>query len=138
MTAGLFFKSVPAEETELICPKCDSSDCQRSRRRSASDYIYGVTKIRPWRCCECGHRFFAWKVPLRFLGYAHCRRCGRFELQRMAREHAEGSFRFVGQFLCLPLYRCPPCRNRFFSMLPRKKERAAEASAVAGNPSART
>jgi len=125
----------PLGGRSLVCPKCESHNCQRSRRRSALDYIFGVTKIRPWRCGNCNVRFFAWSVPIRYLGYVHCRRCGRFELQRIASEHGEGTLKHLWRLLKLPVYRCPPCRNRFFSMLPKKKFRARQTETVAGDQS---
>jgi hypothetical protein len=131
--AGLFLGENSVGGYDLICPRCQSHHCQRSRRRSATDFIAGVSRIRPWRCGDCNKRFFAWKVPLKFLGYAHCRRCGRFELQRVSRELGEGTFSFLWRLLRLPAYRCPPCRNRFFSLLPRMHHSSANPQAVAGD-----
>jgi DNA-directed RNA polymerase subunit RPC12/RpoP len=135
--AGIFLGANLAEERELICPKCQSHNCQRSRRRSAKDFIYGVTKIRPWRCGNCNARFFAWTVPIRYLRYVHCRRCGRFELQRISSEHGEGSLKFLWRWLHVPVYRCPPCRNRFFSMLPRIIFHSRHSEAIAEDHSTR-
>ena len=47
-------------------------------------------RLRPWRCSKCDRRFYAHSVPLKFVRYAHCRRCGNFDLQRIAGAKARG------------------------------------------------
>jgi hypothetical protein len=103
----------------LICPSCHHPSCSRSRRRSIRDHAATVTGLRPWRCPQCGLRFYGWSVPIRYVSYAHCRRCGNFDLQRVSRGFAQGRLRLLWSALGLPVYRCAPCRNRFFSCLPR-------------------
>jgi uncharacterized protein with PIN domain len=51
-----------------------------------------------------------------FEGYAHCPRCGNFDLEHISRERVEaGTMITVKRWLGFPAYRCDPCRHRFFS-----------------------
>ena len=60
----------------LICPQChERQKCARSRRRTFTDYVLGLSGVRPWRCAGCQTRFFAWRVPVRMVFTVHC---GRF------------------------------------------------------------
>jgi hypothetical protein len=56
-------------------------------------------------------------VAFAYLPYAHCRRCGNLDLQRISHRHVEGMFAWLGVLLHIPAYRCAPCRSRFFSIL---------------------
>jgi hypothetical protein len=114
----------------MICPSCLSHRCNRSRRRGLKDYTIGLTGLRPWRCMKCEHRFFAAAVPVKFLFTAHCDQCGNFDLQRISKEHVTGWFAAIPRMLSLPAYRCEPCRNRFFSIRPRRKILAIEEEAA--------
>ena len=107
----------------MLCPQCRSGRCRRSRRQSWSDYAISLIGLRPWRCRTCALRFFAWSVAYRYLRYTHCRRCGNLDLQRVSRNHVEGSLAWLGRMLKLPAYRCAPCRNRFFSILVHRRFR---------------
>ncbi len=102
----------------MICPQCRSADCSRSRRSGVLDYLLSVAGIKPWRCLTCERRFYAGKVAVSFSRYAHCPRCGNFDLQQIARIHVErGTLVFLKRFLGFPAYRCDVCRERFFSIL---------------------
>jgi len=58
-------------------------------------------------------------VALPFVRYAHCPKCGNFDLERIARDRVqEGTLLFLKRFIGFPAYRCDPCRERFFSVLP--------------------
>lgn len=77
-----------------------------------------VLDLRPWRCRSCDLRFYGWKVALPHTFYAHCPKCGNFDLQGIARDRVEeGSLNVLKRLLLFPAYRCPPCRERFFSLL---------------------
>ncbi len=108
-------------ESGLICPACHSDSPRRSRRRSFKDHLIGITMLRPWRCRNCDLRFYAWAVPIAFVGHAHCDMCGNMDLQRISREYGTGSFAWLFRLLHFPVYRCAPCRNRFFSILPYRR-----------------
>lgn len=81
-----------------------------------------VIALRPWRCATCDLRFYAWRVAVVFSRYAHCPRCGNFDLQEISRVRvAQGFLRGVKRLFGMPAYRCDPCRLRFFSMRPRRR-----------------
>jgi putative component of membrane protein insertase Oxa1/YidC/SpoIIIJ protein YidD len=106
----------------MICPQCRSADCFRSRRGGISDLVASLTALRPWRCHTCDLRFYARTVALPFVWYAHCPKCGNFDLQHIARERVEkGTLLFLKRMLIFPAYRCDPCREKFFSMLPYRR-----------------
>jgi hypothetical protein len=106
----------------MICPQCRSGDCVRSRRGGAADFLGTLLRLRPWRCQACDLRFHAWTVAIPFALYAHCPRCGNFDLQRIARERVDqGTLPDVKRFLGFPAYRCDPCRQKFFSFLPHRR-----------------
>jgi hypothetical protein len=103
----------------MICPQCRSADCFRSHRDGAIDFLTTLAGLRPWRCHSCDRRFYAWLVAFSFSYYAHCPKCGNFDLELISRERVEkGSFVGLKRWLSFPAYRCDPCRERFFSALP--------------------
>jgi len=106
----------------MICPQCRSADCVRSRRSGIFDFAATLSALRPWRCRTCDIRFYARSVALPFARYAHCPKCGNFDLQRIARERVEkGTLIFLKRVLIFPAYRCDPCREKFFSVLPYRR-----------------
>jgi ssDNA-binding Zn-finger/Zn-ribbon topoisomerase 1 len=101
----------------MICPQCRSANCFRSHRDSVLDYSLTVTGLRPWRCHTCDNRFYAWKVATAFQRFAHCPKCGNFDLEHISRERVDGgTFLGLKRWLRFPAYRCDPCRERFFSV----------------------
>ena len=103
----------------MICPQCRSGACYRSRRGGVFDLVGTLGGFRPWRCRTCDNRFYARRVAIPFSGYAHCPRCGNFDLERISRERVEeGTLLFLKRLLGLAAYRCDPCRLRFFSVRP--------------------
>ncbi len=103
----------------MICPQCRSADCFRSHRGGASDFFATLIQLRPWRCHACDKRFYAWTVAVPFARYVHCPRCGNFDLQHITRDRVDqGTLPIVKRFLGFPAYRCDPCRQKFFSLLP--------------------
>jgi uncharacterized protein with PIN domain len=106
----------------MICPQCRSADCFRSHRSGLIDFVCTGLGLRPWRCHTCDFRFHARSVALAFSRYAHCPRCGNFDLERIARGRVEdGLLVYVQRFLGLPAYRCDPCREKFFSLRPYRR-----------------
>ncbi|HXX20546.1 MAG TPA: hypothetical protein VEJ46_14180 [Candidatus Acidoferrum sp.] len=106
----------------MICPQCRSADCYRSHRSGVSDFLCTVVGLRPWRCHTCDLRFYAWRVAAAFAGYAHCPRCGNFDLDHIARERVgEGPLILVQRYLGFPAYRCDPCRQKFFDLRPYRR-----------------
>jgi hypothetical protein len=117
----------------VICPQCRSADCTRSRRGGVSDFLYSLWGLRPWRCLTCDFRFHAGRVALSFARYAHCPRCGNFEIDPIPRDRVfRGNFLFLKRLAGVPAYRCDPCRERFFSILPVRRIVPSMAASVAG------
>lgn len=106
----------------MICPQCRSADCYRSHRDGVLDFLFTLAKWKPWRCHTCDRRFYGHRVALSFVHYAHCPKCGNFDLERISRERVEdGTLLFLKRFLGFHAYRCNPCRERFFSVLPHRR-----------------
>ena len=115
------YSSAPYAEVNgaMICPQCRSADCFRSRRGGLLDFLSTGLGLRPWRCHTCNLRFYARQVALPFTRYAHCPKCGNFDLERISRDRVEqGTLVFLKRFLGFSAYRCDPCRQKFFSLLP--------------------
>jgi hypothetical protein len=89
------------------------------------DYLFSLAGILPWRCESCAVRFHARLMPFRTFLYAHCGICGNLELQRIAAEHVPGVTATLGRMLGLPALRCEPCRHKFFSVRPLRREEPA-------------
>jgi transposase-like protein len=103
----------------MICPQCRSANCFRSHRTGVADYVFTAFGLRPWRCHSCDKRFYAGLVALTFSRYAHCPRCGNFNLDHVPAERVEkGTLLSLKRWLDFPAYRCDPCREKFFSVLP--------------------
>jgi predicted RNA-binding Zn-ribbon protein involved in translation (DUF1610 family) len=103
----------------MICPQCRSADCFRSHRDGFVDFVFTMAKLKPWRCHTCDRRFYGHRVAVPFVRFVHCPKCGNFDLERISRERVEaGSFLFLKRHLGFRAYRCNPCRQRFFSILP--------------------
>jgi len=115
--------------SSISCPVCHSSDSRRSRRRSVLDYLFGFVGILPWRCASCGARFHARLMPFRTFFYAHCGICGNLALRRISAARVPGGTAILGRILGLPALRCEPCRHRFFSMRPLRREERPVAAA---------
>jgi len=62
--------------------------------------------------------------------HAHCPICGNPDLKRIAPEHVPGLLSLIWRVCHLPALRCEPCRHKFFSILPRRYEEAAELSSA--------
>jgi hypothetical protein len=103
----------------MICPRCRCGDCARSHRNGVVDFMGTMCGLRPWRCPACELRFYAWTVAIPFARYAHCPRCGNFDLENIPSDRVDqGTLVLLKRFLGFPSYRCDPCRQKFFSILP--------------------
>ncbi len=110
----------------MICPQCRSVNCFRSHRGGVCDFLFSLIGLRPWRCHTCDRRFYGWRVAAIFERYAHCPRCGNFDLEHISRERVEaGTMIVLKRWLGFPAYRCDPCRHRFFSARQFRRIRAA-------------
>ena len=103
----------------MICPQCRSAACFRSRRGGVLDFLGTVVGLRPWRCDTCDRRFYARRVAISFSTYAHCPRCGNFDLEPLPGGRVDqGTLVALKRLLGFPAYRCGPCRRRFFTIWP--------------------
>jgi DNA-directed RNA polymerase subunit RPC12/RpoP len=102
----------------MICPQCRSADCFRSHRNGFIDFLFTLINLKPWRCHTCDRRFYARRVALSFARFAHCPKCGNFDLERISRDRVEdGTLVVLKRLFGFHAYRCAPCRQRFFSIL---------------------
>jgi hypothetical protein len=44
----------------MICPKCRKNSAHRSHR-SAKDWLVSWLSLKPYRCRDCQHRFYAYR-----------------------------------------------------------------------------
>ena len=42
----------------MLCPKCSTDRAHRAHRRGLKDHLISLFGSYPYRCHECGHRFF--------------------------------------------------------------------------------
>lgn len=99
----------------MICSRCGSDNCLRSHRRKVELFL-AVAGILPWRCLDCRARFYARRIPLRYLPYARCPRCGNLRLLRIRRDRIgfDLGARLSVRFGARPV-RCDFCRHNFTS-----------------------
>lgn len=101
----------------MLCPQCHGAICERSHRRSLRDYLASGFGTRPWRCRTCDARFYAWRVPVNMIGYVHCPKCGRLDVEKIARRLVtDDPFRWIKKLCGFAAYRCDKCRERFLSV----------------------
>ena len=101
----------------MICPRCKSAVCRRSRRQGIRDRIASAMNLLPWRCITCEARFYAGMVAMRFLPVVHCPNCGNLDLEQVGRDRVMGGWwTSLRRVLRFPAYRCDACRTRFFSV----------------------
>jgi len=115
----------------MNCPACQAA-ARRSRRRSASEYLFSAVGVVPWRCISCEIRFHGRAIPLRYLLYARCGICGNLELQRISPAKVAGLLSALGRWLKLPAVRCAPCRHKFFSLRPQLRAEQQQRVAADG------
>jgi len=117
----------------ISCPVCHAANSRRSKRRSVHDHLLGFAGVLPWRCESCEARFHARTMPLRLLFYAHCAICGNFELQRISADRVPHRTAIFWRILRLPALRCDPCRHKFFSVRPLRREEPRVVTAQGGH-----
>lgn len=54
------------KSTNQICPHCNSSEVSRRHRLLWQRIVFGLTQIRPYRCDNCGHSFYANRQPHKY------------------------------------------------------------------------
>jgi hypothetical protein len=61
-------------------------------------------------------------VAVAFSGYAHCPRCGNFDLDRVSSDRVPlNILKFVQRSFGFPGYRCERCRLKFFTARPHRR-----------------
>lgn len=119
----------------MICPRCRSANCFQSHRDGVLDYSLSAVGLRPWRCHTCDHRYCAWRVAATFERFAHCSKCGNFDLEHISSERVEsGTLLRLKRWLHFPAYRCDPCRERFFSVRLFRRIRPSMVSSTLDRP----
>jgi hypothetical protein len=61
-------------------------------------------------------------MPISHLLSAHCSICGNLELMRISSDCATSFAAPLWRVLGIPAFRCIPCRHKFFSLRPLRKE----------------
>jgi hypothetical protein len=46
----------------MTCPKCEQPRAHRSHRKGLRDYLYRYFQMIPYRCRNCGKRFYAYRA----------------------------------------------------------------------------
>jgi DNA-directed RNA polymerase subunit RPC12/RpoP len=108
------------------CPNCGQQNIRSSTVRGIPERLRSVLGIFPFRCRNCGQRFFAplWRPSL--VRYARCPKCMRTNLSKWSERYYHPPLRVIFKLRmgALP-YRCDACRHNFASfrrMLPRPGE----------------
>lgn len=70
-------------------------------------------------------------MPVKDILTAHCSICGNHDLMRIAGEHVIGFLTPLWRSLGIPAFRCVPCRFKFFSLRPLRKETEEERLKIA-------
>ena len=100
----------------MVCPSCGQHECVRLHRRGFLDHAMQLAALKPWRCMRCRQRFYARKVARELMRYAHCPKCGNFELQHVESSSlARGFAATVFRTLRASAYRCDGCELTFHS-----------------------
>ncbi len=120
----------------MHCPRCKRESSRRSRRRGLHEYLLSLVGVYPWRCGDCGRRFYATLVPLRHLLYAHCPRCGNFNLEFASGAARKARFGFVGRLPFVSALRCDLCRLNFVTLRALRALPAEAESEPEGSPPA--
>ena len=54
--------AMPADDPDVVCPKCNWTCARRSRRRNGLDWLLALFLLRPFRCRSCQRRYY--RLPL--------------------------------------------------------------------------
>lgn len=104
----------------LHCENCGSANLRRSKRQSAWESLKMMAGIYPFRCLDCGARFWVSVWLFSKLAFAKCPKCLGTELVIWPAKHFRLTlFRKLMLTLGAQRYRCKPCRHNFLSFRPR-------------------
>ena len=103
-------------EHGFSCPHCGSPDVRRSRRHGMGEVPKMLLGVYPFRCLNCGERFFGNVWLLATKGYANCPKCLRLDVQPwVRREGRVSAWDQLRMILGAQTYRCIACRYTFLS-----------------------
>jgi DNA-directed RNA polymerase subunit RPC12/RpoP len=109
-----------AGEAALNCPHCGATSVRRSRRANAREVLRMMVGDYPFRCSECGERFWANVWLFNSWRWAKCPRCLNLNLTDWPKRHYRHNS--WAQFLATMgahKHRCSRCRHNFVSFRPR-------------------
>ena len=108
-----------------VCPGCGLKTASLAHRKKLGEQFLSLAGIRPFYCENCQSRFHRFRAPRRLVPIswaAHCPRCTFTGVEKVSKDRVPHILRNVlWRLLDIPAYRCPECRTKFFSILPRKK-----------------
>ncbi len=109
-----------SEDAALSCPSCGASAVRRSRRANTSEMIRMLLGVYPFRCTDCGNRFWASVWLFNSWRWAKCPRCLNLNLTDWPKRHYHvTTWDQIISTLGAKKHRCSRCRNNFMSFLPR-------------------
>ena len=119
----------------LHCRNCGSANLRRSKRQSTWESLSMMAGIYPFRCLDCGARFWVSVWLFSKLAFAKCPKCLGTELVIWPEKYYRLTFwRNILLTVGAHRYRCKPCRYNFLSLRPRL---AAESAPSAETESVR-
>jgi DNA-directed RNA polymerase subunit RPC12/RpoP len=105
----------------LICPNCSGIRLRRSKRQSLLEMSKMLMGIYPFRCLDCGIRFWSSVWLLSKLAFAKCPKCLSLELMAWPEKYFRATLLHnLMTTFGAHRYRCPGCRHNFLSFRPRK------------------
>jgi len=105
----------------LICQNCGGTSLRRSKRQSFLELGRMLVGVYPFRCLDCGTRFWCSVWLLSKLAFAKCPRCLSLELTTWPEKYFRPTLKLsLLMTLGAHRYRCPGCRCNFLSFRPRK------------------
>ena len=106
-------------KTSSSCPHCHSPSIRRSRRQDSGELAKMARGLYPFRCLDCGERFWSSIWQLSWWKYAKCPKCLSLMLISWTRKSHHLS---IWTKLLLTFgatrYRCDACRYNFASFKP--------------------
>jgi DNA-directed RNA polymerase subunit RPC12/RpoP len=109
-----------SEDAALNCPNCGASNVRRSRRANTSEMVRMMLGIYPFRCINCGDRFWGNVWLFSSWRWARCPRCLTLNLTDWPKRHYHiGTWVQILSKLGAKKHRCGHCRNNFLSFRPR-------------------
>jgi DNA-directed RNA polymerase subunit RPC12/RpoP len=107
----------------LVCDSCGSTSIRRSKRQSVWEMSKMLMGIYPFRCTDCGARFWVSVWLFSKLPFAKCPKCLSVHLSNWPEKYFPHTLKSrVALTFGAHRYRCLPCRYNFMSFRPRLVE----------------